>query len=99
MIDFGLLETTTRLWVVHALSHLVMKKCRFYMLYTTPSIYRSHFRVVHSDQGEINSASERSCMQTVELTRPVRGAACAWKKVKIVVPSLDDSDSWRIFFR
>ena len=55
--------------------------------------------MVHSDQGEINSASERSCMQTVELTRPVRGAACAWKKVKIVVPSLDDSDSWRIFFR
>ena len=29
----------------------------------------------------------------VELIRPVRGAACAWQKVKIVIPSLDDSNS------
>ena len=37
-------------------------------------------------------------MQTIELIRPVKGAACAWENVKIVVPSLDDFDSWRNFF-
>ena len=58
-----------------------------------PSIYRSYFRVVPSDQGKINSASKMSCMQTVELIRSVRGAACAWENVKVVVLSLDESNS------
>jgi hypothetical protein len=42
-----------------------------------PSIYRSHFRIVRIDHGKINSASERSYMQTIELIRLVRGAAYA----------------------
>ena len=45
-----------------------------------------------------NLASERSCMQMIELIRLVRGVACAWEKIKIVVPSLDDFDSCRFFF-
>jgi len=36
-------------------------------------------------------------MQTVELTRPLRETACSREKIKIVVPSLDDSNSWRFF--
>jgi len=69
--------------------------CNYFLL--PPSIYQSHFRVMRSDQEKINSTSKRSSMHKVELIRLVRGVTCSWEKVNIVVPSLDDSNSWRIF--